>query len=346
MSGGLHAGGKHPRRHRHRRPGISRSRCASSAHGWPTRPPASPRASRQPGLRAELTQQISAMQLRAQVAREITANLQQVEQVLDAYARGTAARDALPALAPLLHQIHGALAVLGLDRAGEVLAACDAMMHAPGEIDMDWIAEGLSSLGFYLEPCLRGANRASRRSISFSNGSGSAPPRRRSRLQRRRQRRTKNCSRFFSKRPQKFSPASKRPCRCAAPNPATQRLWRQIRRGFHTLKGSGRMVGLNELGEVAWEVEQVMNRWLEDQRPAIRRIARSGRRCGAPLWRMGGAAAVRAADQCRCRPDHGAGARAHGGGAQADFPRGLSQRSRRPCRHPGRPIPACCAAVG
>ncbi len=41
-----------------------------------------------------------------------------------------------------------------------------------------------------------------------------------------------------------------------------------IRRGFHTLKGSGRMVGLMDLGEVAWEVEQVMNRWLEQKWPA------------------------------------------------------------------------------
>jgi chemosensory pili system protein ChpA (sensor histidine kinase/response regulator) len=41
-----------------------------------------------------------------------------------------------------------------------------------------------------------------------------------------------------------------------------------IRRGFHTLKGSGRMVGLNELGEMAWQCEQVMNKWLKDEKPA------------------------------------------------------------------------------
>lgn len=41
-----------------------------------------------------------------------------------------------------------------------------------------------------------------------------------------------------------------------------------IRRGFHTLKGSGRMVGLNQLGEVAWSVEQVMNKWLQDDKAA------------------------------------------------------------------------------
>lgn len=45
-----------------------------------------------------------------------------------------------------------------------------------------------------------------------------------------------------------------------------------IRRSFHTLKGSGRMVGLNELGETAWAIEQVMNHWLQmeaDGTPAL-----------------------------------------------------------------------------
>ncbi len=41
-----------------------------------------------------------------------------------------------------------------------------------------------------------------------------------------------------------------------------------VRRGFHTLKGSGRMVGLAELGEAAWAVEQVLNRWLKLEREA------------------------------------------------------------------------------
>jgi chemosensory pili system protein ChpA (sensor histidine kinase/response regulator) len=41
-----------------------------------------------------------------------------------------------------------------------------------------------------------------------------------------------------------------------------------IRRGFHTLKGSGRMVGLTDLGEVAWNCEQVMNKWLKEEKTA------------------------------------------------------------------------------
>jgi chemosensory pili system protein ChpA (sensor histidine kinase/response regulator) len=41
-----------------------------------------------------------------------------------------------------------------------------------------------------------------------------------------------------------------------------------VRRSFHTLKGSGRMVGLAELGEAAWAVEQVLNGWLHVAQPA------------------------------------------------------------------------------
>lgn len=37
----------------------------------------------------------------------------------------------------------------------------------------------------------------------------------------------------------------------------------EVRRGFHTLKGSGRMVGANHSGELAWHVENMLNRVLD-----------------------------------------------------------------------------------
>ena len=40
-----------------------------------------------------------------------------------------------------------------------------------------------------------------------------------------------------------------------------------LRRAFHTLKGSSRMVGLNEFGEAAWSMEQMFNAWLAEQKP-------------------------------------------------------------------------------
>ncbi|HIE1101002.1 MULTISPECIES: Hpt domain-containing protein [Stenotrophomonas] len=43
---------------------------------------------------------------------------------------------------------------------------------------------------------------------------------------------------------------------------------RPIRRIFHTLKGSGRLVGARTLGEFAWKIEGMLNRVLEGSRPA------------------------------------------------------------------------------
>ncbi len=51
-------------------------------------------------------------------------------------------------------------------------------------------------------------------------------------------------------------------------NPDDSASMTVIRRGFHTLKGSGRMVGLNDLGETAWHLEQLMNGWLAENKSA------------------------------------------------------------------------------
>jgi chemosensory pili system protein ChpA (sensor histidine kinase/response regulator) len=50
-------------------------------------------------------------------------------------------------------------------------------------------------------------------------------------------------------------------------NPGDREALRTVRRQFHTLKGSGRMVGLVELGELARDVETIHNRLLEEERP-------------------------------------------------------------------------------
>lgn len=41
-----------------------------------------------------------------------------------------------------------------------------------------------------------------------------------------------------------------------------------LRRSFHTLKGSSRMIGLAQFAEAAGAIEQVMNTWLAEARPA------------------------------------------------------------------------------
>ncbi len=56
--------------------------------------------------------------------------------------------------------------------------------------------------------------------------------------------------------------------RALAQDPANLADQTTLRRAFHTLKGSSRMVGLNEFGEAAWAYEQLLNAWLAEQRPA------------------------------------------------------------------------------
>ncbi|MCP5329144.1 MAG: Hpt domain-containing protein, partial [Sinobacteraceae bacterium] len=49
-------------------------------------------------------------------------------------------------------------------------------------------------------------------------------------------------------------------------------ILRSVRRSFHTLKGSGRMVGATELAEFAWSIENLLNRLLDgtlERTPAI-----------------------------------------------------------------------------
>jgi chemosensory pili system protein ChpA (sensor histidine kinase/response regulator) len=51
-------------------------------------------------------------------------------------------------------------------------------------------------------------------------------------------------------------------------NPSDLGALTSVRRAFHTLKGSSRMVGLKEYGEAAWACEQLHNTWLASQAPA------------------------------------------------------------------------------
>jgi len=264
------------------------------------------------GLRADLSERIGAIRLRAQVAREIVANLQHVEKVLDGFVRDPATRDSLPGLDRHLRQMHGALMVLGFEDAARVAALCEDLVarcaqpgYSGAAEDMDWIAEGLSSLGFFLDPCLNGRDPAQQAIELFFRRYDKAhtPPEQReldSTV-------VLTATALKAADEAEAAVAAAMAAAAAAPSvkvpPARPEVNRElldiyleeaadvlagidaalpacraqpqdrdalttIRRGFHTLKGSGRMVGLMDLGEVAWEVEQVLNLWLEQKWPA------------------------------------------------------------------------------
>jgi chemosensory pili system protein ChpA (sensor histidine kinase/response regulator) len=245
-------------------------------------------------LRADLVQKVGGLQLRAQVAREALSNLQHIEQVLDSFSRDASKREGLDGLGAYLRQVHGALKVLAFERAAEAVAICENMIAAcsvaaPGQAaeGMDWVAEGLSSVGLYLNPCVQGREPSDQALDLF--------------FQRFSRRVEAVDTQVETDVTVKLGDAERQP-EPAAPAPraevdaellaifleeaaevlqrieATLPVCRKqpddleslttIRRGFHTLKGSGRMVGLMDLGEVAWEIEQLMNLWLEEKRLA------------------------------------------------------------------------------
>lgn len=53
----------------------------------------------------------------------------------------------------------------------------------------------------------------------------------------------------------------------------------ELRRAFHTLKGSGRMVGANVVGEMSWSVENMLNRVLDNTVAPTPQFAEVARRC-------------------------------------------------------------------
>jgi len=51
--------------------------------------------------------------------------------------------------------------------------------------------------------------------------------------------------------------------------PENNKLMTEIRRGFHTLKGSGRMVGAIEMGDFSWHIEEMLNMLLAGRTGAL-----------------------------------------------------------------------------
>ena len=335
----------------------------------------------------EISRRAQEKMLLAQVVSEIQTNLRHIEQVLDGFFRDNSKRDDIPGLASFINQISGALNILELERASDLLRACQGVINKFGQPDyetnqreMELVAEGLSSLGFYIEAVQHGrvgaydiiepvlkrlpgykarvvAAEPAPEEIKASPISAASVE---ASLDGQKQKAQKLLSDWQS---QPDSSAAKNnlaealttlrhdadlvadetlkdqtaaainlmqqgeasndalaaaisaiaapKVQAAAPSQQAARLVSEsddvidaelleifleearevlttiaenlaicqeephnreslttIRRSFHTLKGSGRMVGLLSLGEVAWALEQVMNIWLEDERTA------------------------------------------------------------------------------
>jgi chemosensory pili system protein ChpA (sensor histidine kinase/response regulator) len=302
----------------------------------------------------------------AQVTQEIQANLNQAEDILDRFFRDPAQRGSLPMVPSLMKQIVGALNILQLDVAANLVneatrrvayfAESDAQIAAE---DLNWVAEALSYLGNYLEALrygkddskaltallarpmasgpreatveteLRGEAAQIRETVErWADQGGDAEGRAALKAELAQLARDADLVADTGLRdkadaavqaletassPEQVRQAVQNlaPPATPAPAPSAESLrlaaqsdaaidrdilftyieeaqdvlgnvaaqlsrlhvspydkeaFTAIRRGFHTLKGSGRMVGLGDLAELAWEVEQTLNQWLRDER--------------------------------------------------------------------------------
>lgn len=234
------------------------------------------------------TSETETLAVLAQVADEIRANLQRIEQTLDDFFRDAEARTELLALSGLFRQVGGAFQILEQPVAATVIRDCQALVERFAQPDWqvsieeyELVAESLSALGFYLDRLLQG-DAAAGHAIDL------LPTRLQACLQ-------------TAPAPATLPAESTAPGEGAGPVPVVdsaldeellevylaeanevhqsivaclQALREQpsdhtalvtVRRSFHTLKGSGRTVGLAAMGDVAWAVEQLLNHLLESR---------------------------------------------------------------------------------
>jgi chemosensory pili system protein ChpA (sensor histidine kinase/response regulator) len=331
----------------------------------------------------EISRRAQERLMMSQVAREILANLAQIEQSLDGFFRDNSRRGELAALTGPIKQVEGALVILGQDKAASLLRECEARITEfadpeaqPQHKDFEEVAHKLSGLGFFvdalqhgpadLEECLRPVQAKTPRIEEEEIDETAAPSVELELEQQKREARElvealRAAPEDESKRedlkqhletirqdaslvadlrleeqaraaltalanapPEMMAGeveevvahvAPSAPKEVAAPSAETLRLAEApseeidaellaifleearevlttvgehlalsrgephnheylttIRRGFHTLKGSGRMVGLTDLGETAWAIEQVLNKWLQSEQDATQSL--------------------------------------------------------------------------
>ena len=69
-------------------------------------------------------------------------------------------------------------------------------------------------------------------------------------------------------------------------HPEDENALRNIRRAFHTIKGSGRLVGAIKIGEFAWDYEQLLNRIIDKTVPPERQVINAVGKAGKALTEL------------------------------------------------------------
>jgi chemosensory pili system protein ChpA (sensor histidine kinase/response regulator) len=254
-----------------------------------------------PAWHGELARELQQGQTVAVLAGEIRTGLRQVEKLIDDYYEDPARVASLEQVDPLLHQLRGALAILDQDHATQAVDHVRARVRSLIDTQpdaatrgavLDNLARNIGALGFFTDALAQNVDGARKR-FRFDAAAGlfhelpiegqapAAPA---------------------EAAPAEVAPPEPAPVPEPAPAaddaveaelleifigeardvldvvgralplataaPADQDTLTRLRRGFHTLKGSSRMVGLEQFAGAAAAIEKVMNLWLAEARAA------------------------------------------------------------------------------
>ncbi|TFW31563.1 response regulator [Duganella callida] len=246
----------------------------------------------QNGLAQRMQQDDTVMAL----AAEMKTGLRQVEKVLDDYYADPSKRGSLAQLDPVLHQLQGALSVLDQENAAsavrQVKAAVAALEPSSEPKALDDIAQNVGALGFFVDMLAQNPAGARERfafdpehgtfrSVPFRKMAASEsipvleeqvpapaplampePPAESNAAVEQ-----ELLDVFITEAQEVLAFVNDTLARPRAEGGSEEHLT-MLRRSFHTLKGSGRMVGLTQFADGAYAIEKVMNVWLAEQRPA------------------------------------------------------------------------------
>ncbi len=223
----------------------------------------------------------------APLAVEMQNNLQHIEQTLNAFFGNAAKRAELLQVNRLLSQVQGGLHILSLDIAEQLLITLRQITEryhqgdTPSAAEMRAVATAISAMDDYVHALTLGQkpdpmalNNVLRELGEAASGHGQAvaeAPEEEaaaSVVSIRSGDEDAELLEVFLEEAQEVMETLRANLEIAYLHMDSREPWITMRRCFHTLKGSGRMVGLTELGEVAWAVERAMNKWIASNQPA------------------------------------------------------------------------------
>ncbi len=245
----------------------------------------------------ESTNQLQEKELHAQASVEMLANLEKIERILDKFFIDPALRHDLKKLPILFRQVSGVLVMFDLERANHLLNLCQdlvkkfsAYAHQVTQSEQTLLANGLSSLGFFLEAVKNAQPRdnsiietaiaqfdeaeitePSATTLTTENVSetnDTTAPEEASTEEAPTKTDPELLNVFLEEADEVLAEISVTIQICRN-NTNQSNLLSSLSfiRSFHTLKGSSRMVNLHDFGEAAWKMEQTLDHWSNEKKP-------------------------------------------------------------------------------